>query len=216
MRRTFLAIIGLFAFALLSHSFVNGQTPVATPIRRPAQVSAASPTAKATSPKEEGRKAQPSVQNAKLILPDLVIKQIKLLPGSGLNPKRGLGVLIANVGEADASSTFYLRLVLKRKSSASQTGQPSYDGKDTEVAVMTAPLAKGAARWVNFETLKILNDGSNNEIYSVTATVDAGVTVTTVTSVWPPKGTSKTEGPFVKESNENNNTLSPDPDAIAP
>lgn len=77
--------------------------------------------------------------------------------------------------------------------------------------LMTAPLAKGAARWVNFDALKILNDGSKNEIYSIAATVDAPMVVTTVTSVWPPKGTTKTEGPSSRRATKTTTRAHPLP-----
>lgn len=211
MKTTIYVTLSLFALALLSQASVYGQTPTPTPLRRPTPVNVASPppTVKTTVPEDGRRKAQPStsLQNAKLILPDLVVKQIKLHPGSGLNPKRGMMVLIANIGEADASSNFFLRLVLERN-----------PGDIEQRFVTVEPLAKGAARSVTFDALEFLNDPSGAAIKKVTATVDAPqkVMVQVPSKGWLPGIGAKIEGPFIKESNENNNTLSPDPDTIKP
>ena len=184
--------------------------PTATPLVKPAAEIPGSQTKSAPATEKSTGRTTPTPGHGKDILlsgfPDLVVKQLKLIPASDAYHKKGIKVLIQNMGDTDAVSSFYVKVKLDR------------DGYFDEDWVLTSGLVKGAARWVEFTSdtalhlTNYLNDGKD---FSALATVDA-YKVTIVYSGAPNwtdlknsqgTATEKIEGPFVKELRENNNEL---------
>lgn len=195
--------VGLFALMFLCQPSVYGQTLPQVKKAPP------SPTAKPVTPQVVTTQPRPTVPD----LPDLLAKQIQVTPGSLGYPKKGFKVLVANIGKADASSSFLVHLVAKRFSGGY--------GDEDNVWQTAGPLAKGKEIWVEFPYIKLLNDNSPNGITSIVVQVDAKRSSTAKSGTGLPGdkvvlGPTKTEGPFVKESNEKNNFFSPNPKTILP
>ena len=201
----------LCQFSVKAFTPAPSPTPLAKPVAKtpPSGMSGAQKKSAPAAEKSTGRTTpRPDHTNDILLsgFPDLVVKQIKLIPASDAYHKKGIKVLIQNTGDTDAVSSFYVKVRLDRESYF------------YEAWVLTSGLVKGAARWVEFTSdsagplTGYLNDGQD---FSARATVDA-YKVTMVysgTVNWSDlkngegTATEKIEGPFVKELRENNNEL---------